>query len=242
MTNRISETSLRSSATIAGFGYLIIFITGIFANFFVLQSLIVPGDVSATANNIVANVLLFRFGILGFVVMVVFDVVLVWALYVLLKPVSKSISLFSAWFRLVNATIFGVALYNLFVVAQLTSGADYLNALDPGQLHARVMLSLNTFDYTWLIGLIFFGVHLLFLGYLILKSGYIPKILGILLIIAGVGYLVDSLANILLVNYENYAGILAMIVFVPAFVGELVFMLWLLIKGGKISEITPEIH
>ena len=239
MTDRIVDVSLGKSARIAGFGYLVIFITGIFANFFVLQSLIVPGDASATTNNIVANTLLFRFGTLSFVVMVIFDVVLAWALYVLVKPVNESLSLFSAWFRLVNATIFGVALYNLFVVAELTSGADYLNALDPVQFHTRVTLSLNTFDYTWLIGLIFFSVHLLFLGYLILKSGYIPKILGILLIIAGVGYLVDSLANILLVNYENYAGIFAMIVFIPAFVGEFVFMLWLLIKGGKIPEINP---
>ena len=88
MTNRIADISQRKAARVAGFGYLIIFITGIFSNFFVLESLIVPGDAAKTANNIVGNDLLFRIGILSFIIMVVFDVVLAWALYVLLKPVS----------------------------------------------------------------------------------------------------------------------------------------------------------
>lgn len=240
MTNRITDISPRKAARIAGFGYLIIFISGIFANFFVLQSLIVPGDAAATANNILANDSLFRIGISSFIIMVIFDVVLAWAFYVLLKPVNKSLSLLAAWLRLVNGTIFGIALYNFFSILHLLSGAEYLTVFETSQLHARVMLLLNAFDYTWLIGLVFFGVHLFVLGYLIFKSGYIPRILGILLIIASLGYLIDSFANFLLLNYEHYEAIFALVVFVPAFIAELSLCLWLLWKGGRIPEIKKD--
>jgi hypothetical protein len=221
----------------AGFGYLIIFISGIFANFFVLQSLIVPGDAASTTGNIMGAQGLFRLGILGFTIMVIFDLLLAWLLYLLLKPVNRDVSLFAGWFRLVNATIFGLALYHLFGVLQMVNGADYLSVFTPGQLHARVMLSLAAFNHTWLIGLIFFGFHLLLLGYLIIKSGYIPKILGILLIIAALGYLIDSFANFLLSKYADYQAIFMLIVVVPGVIGELSFTIWLIWKGGKLAEI-----
>jgi len=225
--------SLKKISKITGLGYLIIFITGIFSNFFVLESLIVTGDAVTTANNIIGNDLLFRIGILSFIIMVIFDVVLAWTLYVLLKPVNKNLSLFSGWLRLVNSTIFGIALYNLFSVLQILSGAEYLKVFAKGQLQAQVMLFLNTFNDTWLIGLIFFGLHLFVLGYLIIKSGYVPKILGILLIVASIGYLVDSFANFLLPNYADYKDIFLLVVVVPGVIGELSLTFWLLIKGVR---------
>ena len=237
MSNHITALSPGRTARMAGFGYLIIFISGIFANFFVLQNLIVPGDAVVTAGNILTAPGLFRLGILGFIIMVIFDLLLAWLLYLLLKPVNRDISLFAAWFRLVNATIFGLALYHLFGVLQLVSGADYLKVFDPGQLYAQVMLSLTAFNHTWLIGLIFFGFHLILLGYLIIRSGYIPKILGILLFIAAFGYLIDSFANFLLSNYAEYQTIFMLIVVVPGIIGELSFTIWLIWKGGSISDI-----
>jgi hypothetical protein len=228
--------STKNISRIAGVGYLIIFISGIFANYFVLQSLIVPGNAAATADNIKANEFLFRTGIFSFIIMVIFDIILAWALYVLLKPVNKNLSLLSGWFRLVNAAIFGIALYNLFNVLQLVSGAGYLQVFETGQLHARIMLYLEAFNLTWLIGLVFFGVHLFFLGYLIFKSGYIPRILGILLMFAAAGYLTDSFANFLLPAYDDYVAIFTIAVFVPAFIAELLLCLWLLLKGGNIPE------
>jgi hypothetical protein len=236
ITHSIVDISLRKAARVAGFGYLIIFISGIFANFFVLQSLIVPGDAAATANNIMASELLFRIGIFSFLIMVIYDVVLAWALYILLKPANQSLSLLAAWFRLVNATIFGVALYNLFSVLPMLSGADYLTVFEAGQLYVQVMLFLNAFNYTWLIGLVFFGFHLLVLGYLVFKSGYIPRFLGVLLIVASLAYLVDSFAHVLLFNYADYASIFMLVVFVLGVIGELSFTFWLLLKGTKIAE------
>ncbi len=236
MTDLIGDISLRKAAIIAGFSYLVIFVLGILANFFVLENLIVPGDAARTVNNLMTNEWQFRLGILGFIIMVIFDVVVAWALYILLKPVSNSLSLLAAWLRLVNATIFGIALYNLFSVLRLLDDTNYLALLDTSQLQAHVMLFMAAFNDTWLIGLIFFGIHLFVLGYLIFKSGYIPKFIGILLVIASLGYLIDSFANVLLVNYTDYEAIFMLIVVVPGVIGELSFTLWLLLKGRKITE------
>ncbi|MEJ2636707.1 MAG: DUF4386 domain-containing protein [Calditrichia bacterium] len=237
MTNGIAELSQRKIALIAGFSYLIIFITGIFANFIVLQSLIASGDAAATLNNIVGSELLFRVGILSFILMVIFDVVVAWALYLVFSPVNRNLSLCAAWFRLLNSAVFGIALFNLFGVLQMISGADYLQAFQTGQVEAQVMLFLDNFNYTWLVGLVFFGIHLLVLGYLIFKSGFIPGIVGILLIIAAFGYLVDSSANFLLPNYTDYQTIFMLIVVVPGIIGELSLTFWLLFRGGKIPEV-----
>ena len=227
--------SLNKIARIAGAGYLIIFITGIFANFFVLESMLVPGDANATAGNIMDNTMQFRIGILSFFVMVIIDLLLVWALYLLFKPVNRDLSLLAAWLRLVNATIFGVALYHLFGVLELLGGADFLTVFNKDQLYAQVMLLLDAFNSTWLVGLVFFGLHLFFLGYLIIKSSYVPGIIGILLVVAAFGYLIDSFANFLLPSYDDYKDIFLLIVVVPGIIGELSLTFWLLIKGIKVQ-------
>ena len=229
MTNRIADISLRQAAIVAGFGLLIMMIPGLFANFFVLESLIVPGDVATTTNNILANESLFRIAICSFIIVIILDVVVAWALYVFLKPVNKSISLLAAWFRLVFATIFGIALAYLFSVLLLLSGADYLTVFETDLLHAQVMLFLNAFRYGENIAYVFFSLHLLILGYLVFKSsysGYIPRILGVLLIIAGFGYLIDNFGKLLFPNYDANIAMFT-------FIGEVLFMLWLLIKGVK---------
>jgi hypothetical protein len=229
MTNRIADISLRKAAIVAGLGLLFMTIFAIFAKFFVWQRLIVPGEAATTANNIMANVLLFRLSICSFIIVIILDVVVAWALYVLLKPVNEGFSLLMAWFRLVYATIFGISLLFLIIVLHLLSGANYLTVFETVQLHAQVMLFLNAFSYGWTIGLVFFGIHLSILGYLVFKSNYIPRILGVLLLVAGLGYMIDSFAIFLLPNHE---ATIAQV----TFIGELLFLLWLLFKGGKIPE------
>ena len=115
-------------------------------------------------------------------------------------------------------------------------GAGYLAAFQPAQSDALMMLFLNAHKYGYAIGLVFFGFHCMVLGYLVLKSGFLPKILGILVLIASIGYLVDSFANVLLPNYADYESVLMLVVFVPAFVAELSLSLWLLIKGVSIER------
>ena len=225
--------SLDRIARTAGLGYLIIFITGFFANFFVLEGLVVDGDAAATFANIGNNLLQFRWGIFSFLIMVIADVLLAWPLYRLLKPVNKNLSLLSAWLRLLNGAIFGVAVVNLFGVLRLFGGEQYLAVFEPSALHARTQFLLDAFNYTWLIGLVFFGLHLLVLGYLVFRSGYIPKVLGLLLQLAALGYFADSFAQFLLPNYNDYQAVFEMIVVIPGVVGEFSFTVWLLVKGVK---------
>jgi len=225
----------KKTARVAGLLYLTIIVSGIFAEFFVRQSLLVPGDATATASNIVASEGLFRLGIAADLIMIISDVALALVFYILLRPVNNALSLLAAFFRLTQAAILGVNLLNLFFVLQLISGADYLSVIGAGQIQAQVLFFLQAHGIGYSLGLVFFGVNCLVFGYLVFKSGYFPRILGILLIIAGVGYLTDSFAQVLLPNYAAYAELLALVVFLPAIIGELAMCMWLLVKGVKVQ-------
>lgn len=223
--------SLLKTARLAGIGYIIIFIAGIFANFLVLENIFIADDANATISNIKENELLFKIGILSFIIMVIADLIVAWALYLLFKPVNKNVSLLAAWFRLVNVTIFGVALFNLFSVLHIINGATYFSTIDTNLIDAQVMLYFEAFNNSWLLGLIFFGFHLFVLAYLIIKSNYMPKVIGFILYLAAFGYLIDSFAHFLLPNYADYQDIFMLIVVIPGVIGELSLALWLLIKG-----------
>jgi len=234
MVNRIADISLRKAALIAGLGYVVIFISatigGIFANG--------PGDIPISASKLLASESLYGIGIAGWLIDFIADVVVAWALYVLFKPVSKSLSLLAAWFRLIFVGIAATNLLNLLIPLQLSRGADYLSVFEPGQVQALMLLFLNAFNDGILISFIFFGLHIFIIGYLIFKSSssYIPRIIGVLLIVAAVGYQINSFANYLLPNIANYEATLFGIAIAPAIISEFLLMLWLLLKGGKIPE------
>ena len=232
--SRPSVNSQRQTARIAGVLYLIIIAAGIFAEFFVRSSLIVAGDAAATASQIMASESLFRIGIASDLIMILSDVAIGLAFYVLLKPVNKSLALLAAFFRLAQAATLGLNLLNLFVALQLVSGAGYLAGLGASQAQALAMVFLEAHGIGYSIALVFFGCSILVLGYLLFKSGYFPRILGILLVIASLVYLVDSFASFILVDYANYAGITTPLVLVAAFIPEMALCLWLLIKGVNI--------
>ena len=192
-------------------------------------NLVVAGDAAKTARNIVDNELLFRAITCGFLIVAILDVVVAWALYVFLRPVNRSIALLAAWLRVVYAAVFAAALSNLFVAVRLLTGADSLKAFGTGQLNAQVMMSVNAFNDGWDAALVIFGLHLLVLGYLVFKSGYIPRVLGILVMIASLGYLIDSFGGVISVGYNaNVAQF--------TFVGEVLLMVWLLWKGVRLKE------
>ena len=226
MTHFNANSSLRKAALVAGSGLLAMTIFAVVAFSLVFQKLIIPGDASATVNNILAGEMQFRIGIICLFIVAVLDVVVAWALYVFLEPASKNLSLLAAWFRLVYSAILGVALFGYANVLRLLGGAHNMKGVETGQLHPDVMLSLQVFDDGWAIGLVFFGIHLVILGYLVFRSGYVPRILGIVLAIAGVAYVTDSFGRFLFPNYT-----LDLATFVGW--GEALFMLWLLYKGLK---------
>jgi hypothetical protein len=232
---KVVDTTQRQVARVAGVLYLVIIIAGIWAFFFVRSSLIVPGDAAATANKVIASEGLFRASIAADLIMIMSDVALALAFYVLLKPVNRSLSLLAAFFRLAQAANLGINVLNLFFGLQLLHGAGNVVAFSAEQLNALALIFFNAHGVGYTISLVFFGFGILVLGYLIFKSGYLPQILGILLIIAALGYLVDGFANVLLINYADYADLLGTIVFGPALIAELAVALWLTIKGVKIQ-------
>ncbi|MDQ0878696.1 hypothetical protein QFZ77_007355 [Paenibacillus sp. V4I3] len=237
MTNRNTEASPLFYSRVAGLGLLLMAILAMFSNFSVIERLIIPDDAATTANNIIANEMLFRSGFISFVIVLILDVLVAWVLYVLLKPVNKNLAMLAACFRLVYTAIFGIALSNFLNVLPLLSGAEYLTVFTTDQLQAQVMLLINAFNNGWLIGLVFFGCHLLVVGYVIVKSGgYLPRIIGLFLIIASAGYVIDSIAHFLLPNYTDYKTIFLLIVAVPGVIGELSLAFWLLIKGVKVQQ------
>ncbi|MFD4932548.1 DUF4386 domain-containing protein [Peribacillus butanolivorans] len=237
MTNHNNEASPLYYSRVAGFGLLLMAILAMFSNFSVFNGLIISDDAATTANNIITNEMLFRSGFISFVIVLILDVLLAWALYVLLKPVNKNLAMLAAWFRLVYTAIFGIALHNFLNVLQLLSGTEYLTVFTTDQLQAQVMLLIDAFNNGWIIGLVFFGFHLFVVGYLIIKSGgYIPRMIGFLLVIASAGYLIDSFAHFLLPNYTDYKTIFLLVVAVPGVIGELSLAFWLLIKGVKVQQ------
>jgi Domain of unknown function (DUF4386) len=228
-TSSTNKTSLGTAALIAGLALLIMVIAAPFAELFVFPKLIVPENAAETAKNILANQTLFRAAIFGYLITFICDLVAAWALYVLLKPVNENLSLLTAWCRLVYTIIAIVAFLNLVTVVRLLNSSNSLTGFDPSQFPAQVMSSLEAFRSSWYFGLLFFGIHLGLLGYLVLRSSYIRRILGVLLIIAGLGYLTNAIKPVLFPNINtDFAQF--------TFYGELIFMLWLLIRGSRIKE------
>ncbi len=213
-----------------GFGgvlYLIIIVAELYGEV-VRGRLLVAADPTATACNIMASGLLFRSSIAGDLFMHVCDVPLTLILYVLLRPVSKDLSLLAGIFSLLQTAILCADKLNLVMVLLLLGGSDHLKEFEPHQLQGLGALFLVLHEYGFGIGLIFFGVSCLVLGYLIFRSGYFPKSLGILQAIAGLCYLINSFAQLLAPSLAEkiFPGIL-----LPAFLGELSTCLWLLVKG-----------
>jgi len=199
----------RTLSKIAGTSYLVIFFAAIFANFFALESILKDPLMTIQENHLIV-----RFGILAFLITVVFDVVVAWALYELYK--KHSLSGLSTLFRMMHAAIMGVAVFALPVALVSTTGQEILKQVD-------------NFNIIWLIGLFFFGIHLVLLGRIIGK----PGLISIFLIIAGIMYMVDTGAHFLLQNYEVYSSIFLALVAIPSIIGEMSFAIWLIIKGGK---------
>ena len=218
----------RRAALIAGFTMLV---TGTvpFAELYVYPKLVVAGDIAATVQNITAHRGLFVAGILAYMNTFIGDVIVAWALYFLLVPVHRPLSLLAAWFRLVYTVIAFVALFKLVTVYRLLATPDYETAFGGDQLRAQVQLLLSSFRYEWSFSMVLFGIHLVLLGYLVYRAGFIPRVLGVLLVVDGLGWLVNGLGPYVLPGVD--LGLLRI-----TFFGEILFWLWLLIRGWKIPE------
>jgi hypothetical protein len=189
--NHSVEESPQRYARIAGALYLAIIVLGAFAEGFVTNKLIVPGNAATTAHNILASPGLWRCVVAADFIVVLFAVPLLWIEYLLLRPVSRQLVLLAVWFNLVSLAVDAMSKLFLLLVLPTLGDADYLGEFEPQQL---AYLALRSHDIAFNIALIFFGFTCLVNGYLIFKSGYLPKVIGVLMQIAGLSYLLACFA------------------------------------------------
>ncbi len=223
-------TNPKRLARVAGVLYLLIFAIAPFAFFVAKESLIEDGDAAATAANIVESETLFRLGMAAEAAIFMIEIVLAAVIYVLLVAVNRTVSLAAAFARLGEAVVQGVNLVTGAVVLTIVGGAGYLAAFEQDQLDALTLLFLEANAFMVFVWGLFFALHLLLVGWLVFRSGFLPRILGALLALASVGYFAESFGNIL----SSSSGVtdpLAIMVIVLAVPGELAFTFWLLVKG-----------
>lgn len=234
MTTRTVETSplIVKRARVAGFLYLSLLPFDIFGSLYVPSILIVPGDAAATARNIMASESLFRLGIVSALIGQIVVILVALALYQLLKPVNQNMAVLMVIFNLVATPIAMLNELNQLAILLLLHGPDHLRVFTPDQLHTLVSLFLNLHALGLNIVGLFWGLWLLPMGYLVFKSGFLPRILGVLLIIGCFGYLIQSFTAFLLPNFEVYIAWLAVL----TSWGELLLSLWLSIKGVNVEQ------
>ena len=219
-------STLRHMSIIAGVGLLLMSALAGFGKFFALDGLVTPGNATQTANDLIGSEGTFRLGIVSLMLVIALDVVLAWALYRVFRPVSKNLSMLAAVLRLVYAGVFMVAIGELLRALRLLSDDSYLRVFSADELNAQALLSINAFSDLWYVSQLVFGMHLLVLGYLAYRSGYVPRILGVLLGIAGLGYAIDSVGATL--SRTTWTSISSF-----TFLGEFLLALWLVARGGR---------
>jgi len=225
--------SPRLAATVAGLGLLVLAVLTPLANFGILKTLIIAGDATATAHNISPNDGLFRLAVGAFFVVAVVDMVVAWALNNVFQPINRNVSSLGALLRVAYAVVLAVSVNNLLTALRLVGGTDSLSAFGTDQLQAQMMVALGTFQSGWDLALIIFGLHLLVEGVVVFQASRRLRVLGIFLVAAGLGYMVDGGGKVLSPSYS-------MTVALFTFVGEPMLMVWLLWKAFKGGDTKRE--
>jgi len=232
MTERVREASPRLKAGISGVFYLLTIIMGVFAEVFVRGALVVRDDAAATAMNILAHESLYRFGLAADLVMLVCYIAVTLLFYGLFKPVSRSLSLLAVFFSMVGIAILAVNSLNHLAPLVFLGGANYLGAFEITQLQALALMSLRMHARGYSIAGVFFGIYMLLLGYLIFRSGFLPRILGGLMAVGGLSFLTNSFAIFLLPALVARLPDLGML----GGIAELALSLWLMAMGVNVAK------
>ena len=233
MANSTVENCPQRYARSGGALYLGIIVFGAFAEGFVANKLVVSGNAAATAANILGSPGLWRMSVAADLLVVLFAVPLLWIEYLLLRPVSKQLVLLAVLFNLVSLAVEAISKLFLLVVMPTLGSADYLRAFDPQQLQVLANLALSSHDIAFNIALIFFGFTCLVNGYLIFRSEYLPKFVGVLMQIAGASYLTACFAALFA---PAFADMITPFILLPPLIGESSFCLWLLLKGVNVAK------
>lgn len=233
MSTHSIKTSPQLYARIGGALYLVVILFGMFSEGFVASKLLVAGDAAASARHILAAPGLWQVSVAANVLVVLCAVPLLWIEYLLLRPVSKPLVLLSVLFNLISLAVEAVSKVFLLMVMPILAGAEYHHAFGAAQLPVLAHLALRSHDIAFNIALLFFGCTCLLNGYLIFKSSYFPKALGILMQVAGGSYLVACWAALFA---PALADVLLPGILLPSLIGELSVCLWLLVKGVNVAQ------
>jgi hypothetical protein len=220
--------SVRKASFTAGVGLLLMSALSALGYLVAVKGLVTQGDATRTAKNIMDHEGLFRFGILSMFFVAILDVVVAWALYRVFRPVNEAISKLAAWLRIAYAAIFTVAISQLVGVVSLLNSSRHLPALSAHQVQVQAVQSITTFTNIWDAGLVLFGFNLLLVAYLAFRSEYVPRFVGVMLLLAGSGYLIDSFGRVL--SRSSSLDVSAI-----TGLGEFVFALWLVFRGRRID-------
>lgn len=224
--------TLRQAAVIAGLGYLLDPVA--YAEFGLYPKFVIAGNIAQTVQNITSHRELFAVLILCYVINFIEDIVIAWALFVLLAPVNRAVSMLAAWFRIIYAAIALIGTFKLMTAYRLLTTSEYAQLFGRVQLNAQAVLAIHEFRYIYSAGLVIFGIHLALIGALIVRSRYIPWIIGALLFLDGLAWIATELQPYL------YPGINVDLLF-ALFFAELIFMLWLLLFGWRIRDPAPNL-
>lgn len=230
--------SNKKTARIAGLIYFVVVLTGIFSLLYIPSKLIVRGDAAATFQNIVNNKFLFRAGIVSGLICYTVFLFLPLILYKLLESVNKNAAKIMVILALISVPISFINIQNKFAVLSLISGAEYLKVFDIAHLQAQVMFYFELYSSGIMVVQIFWGLWLFPFGYLVYRSGFLPKILGILLMAGCFSYLINFLGESLMPNYSETS--ISSFIMLPASLGEIGTCLWLLIMGAKDKAVAME--
>ncbi|MFN2622644.1 MAG: DUF4386 domain-containing protein [Chthoniobacterales bacterium] len=225
-----NELNIQAYARTAGVLFLVSLIAGGFGEGYMPSKIIVSNDAAATAANIKAFAFLFRLGFAGFLIESLCDTALALNFYVLLKPVNKQLSLLAAFFGLMAAATFAVTELFYFMAMSWLGDAAYLKAFQPEQLQTMALLSLKYYTYGGALFTAYYGVAWIVRSYLIFQSGYLPKLIGVLMAIGGLGFVVR---NFMVVLAPAYASDVLLMLLFP---GGLFLMVWLLVRGVDIAK------
>ncbi|WP_181770635.1 DUF4386 domain-containing protein [Amycolatopsis pittospori] len=223
------ERPIHAASVTAGVGLLLMSVLAGFGKFVAVDGLVTPGDAARTARDITESAGLFRLGIASLFLVIALDVVVAWGLYRVFSPVNRNLSMVAAAFRLVYSGVFLVAIGQLFGPLRLFAGDAYLGVFDADQLNAQALLEITAFADLWMMSLGLFGIHLLVLGYLAYRSGYVPRVLGVLLAVAGLGYVIDTFG--VLFSPNGWTDVSTY-----TFLGEFLLALWLVIQGRRVTS------
>jgi len=223
-----ARTSIQRLGRTTGILYVVLVVFGMFSPT-LLETLVVPGDAALTAENILGSLGLFEASLVSWIVIVVADIALSVVLYLLLESVSRIFSLVAAAFRLAYSAILGAVLLSLFDGFLLLTGAGNVAM----EMQSQALARFQTFSTGFTLALVFFGVHLIGLGLLLKRSRYVPAVLGVLLGIAGVGYILNSLGTFFV---PGHGGLASAVLLTPALLGEVGLTAWLLVKGVSVPD------